>query len=148
MYYRDRLRAAANYNPAHDAIDLYLMIGRFGEDKIGFPKPIEFEMIEYPASLEVVHSGKHNDPFLSLTREAAAYLMNDLWSAGVRPTDHRDVSEIIQAKNGHIHDLNGRIEYLEALVERFSNQFLWAAERADHVSVGHIVDKESFDAAS
>lgn len=43
-------------------------------------------------------------PFV-ISMESGQKLMDDLWNAGVRPTDSRDKSDIIQAKNEHIQDL-------------------------------------------
>jgi hypothetical protein len=53
------------------------------------------------------------DPLL-VDKQDAQYLMDGLWNAGIRPTDGRDKSDIIQAKDNHIHDL---IEVTRSLFE-------------------------------
>ena len=40
-----------------------------------------------------------------LTMESAQSLMDDLWNAGIRPTDTRDRSETVKAMLNHIEDL-------------------------------------------
>lgn len=42
---------------------------------------------------------------IRLDQESAQMLMNDLWNAGIRPSDACDKSDVINAKNQHIEDL-------------------------------------------
>lgn len=49
-----------------------------------------------------INKGLHVSPQLSITREAAQNLMNDLWSTGIRPTiDYEDKKAI----NLHLQDM-------------------------------------------
>ena len=92
---RDNIRMSAEYDPSARAIPLYVW-ARQPNGELFAARPVVFEPVDETLMRE---------PTLYLSLENANSLMDDLWRAGVRPTNIRNQSEIVNAKDRHIEDL-------------------------------------------
>lgn len=92
---RTIVRAEVQRNFAYDSIDLYVT------EKSG-----DITSLMTNATMETVQEGVMPEPaFIHLSPESAQLLMDSLWNVGVRPSDNRDISEILNANREHIADL-------------------------------------------
>lgn len=71
-------------------------------------------VVSNPLVLEVVPFPSRDTTLLSIHEEQAQVLMDDLWRAGVRPTDFQDPGGEVAAQRAHITDLQ---RVLDAYIE-------------------------------
>lgn len=71
--------------------------------------------------LHQVVPGGMTPALFTLTPESAVVLMDDLWRAGIRPSDIRHAQETVAAKEQHIADLRGVIGFLHAHIATLLN---------------------------
>jgi len=92
-----QLNMRAVRNGAWKSIDIYAF-GYDRSDRAGMwvPQPIVYERHTV--------DGLMRDPLLRLSQEQAAALMDDLWNAGVRPSDQGTPGQLA-AMQAHIGDL-------------------------------------------
>ncbi len=86
------------YNPATGNIDLYLWVTNYmnGEKQTSVAKNIEFENI---------NTGEEAMPIARLCLSEAETLMNELWKAGVRPTNGEGSVGQLGATERHLEDM-------------------------------------------
>lgn len=94
---RNKTVIYAQRNFAMDSVDLYLMLYRDGYKKSYMVNAV-FKELEEGVTQD------DSSP-IHLEFEQAQLLMDQLWNVGIRPTDNRDRSEVINAKDQHIDDL-------------------------------------------
>jgi len=92
------LRINAGLNWAMDVIDLHLF-ERHGDGKLTVCSSIEMTTVEAGTGIIPPYEPIH------LSRAAAQELIDQLWAIGVRPTDGRESSAVVSAKDEHIKDL-------------------------------------------
>ena len=95
----------------HDSMDfgfqLYIadegsrVVGQGDPNRIGIAKPMVFEKIEI---------GLHVDPVLSMKKQEAEALMNELWRVGIRPSNGEGNVGQIGAIKHHLNDMRAIVE--------------------------------------
>lgn len=105
----------ANKDIRKRTIDLCFTRGE-GTASESFAKPMEF--VEPPEKFE--ETAGHT---VSLPFEDASQLMNELWAAGIRPTEDMGstgqlsaMKEVVAAKNAHVTSLEAEVDYLRRLL--------------------------------
>lgn len=91
-----RLRIAAERSFVARTVNLYVV--EEGPDYFAIAKPIELERHD-PSMVYA------QEPTIMLSEEEAQVLIDNLWNAGLRPTDAKDKSEVVNAMKEHIGDL-------------------------------------------
>lgn len=106
----------AQYNVGTDRIEVR-GIDRLGDEKIAAIEPVMYEVRERGAVV---------DPFISIEREAAQDLVDQLWEAGVRPVAAmREIAAAHQQAGGQV------APWLMRQLEKFINQATTTKESAN-----------------
>ena len=58
-----------------------------------------------PVTMTLEDKGLYHEPAAILGKAPAQQLMDDMWNAGIRPTNAQHSAELIDAMQGHIVDL-------------------------------------------
>lgn len=95
MNYYDPLTIGVYRNPAEGSYDIYARIQKDGQT---------WETTR-PAEFTIKEPGTYSEPFLRLRPEEAQHLMDDLWVAGVRPTNGQGGPAQVEAMREHLGDL-------------------------------------------
>ena len=93
-----QLRTGIQRNISNNSIDLYII--REEPMRSGRPAMIATEFI-----LETIQEGEMYNPLVNFTPEEAAHLMDELWNAGVRPSNGAGSNATLDAKDAHLEDL-------------------------------------------
>ncbi len=91
-----RIRARTSDNPATGDVDIYLWAERDGKL---FPLKLE---IQWDEPINPAVEGSVLNSSLTIEKDQAAQLLDDLFTAGVRPTKGRDVTKEMESKDAHI----------------------------------------------
>jgi hypothetical protein len=89
--------ARAHMNPGWLSVDLFLLARDQHGDISHVAQPVVFEPNE--------ETGRMLEPLVRLPEEAAKQLAEDLWDAGVRPSQAKSRQDEINALQAHIADL-------------------------------------------
>ena len=103
---RREVEVRADRHAARNAIEFYLR---------GFMRVNKGNVAAYPDPITLwadeTHGAFDPEPTFSLTPENAIMLMDDMWRAGVRPTDHQNVNAVVAAKDETIAALMNLLEH-------------------------------------
>lgn len=106
----DELVIYANHEPIQAGFSVWL-IAKSSEDP-------DHVGIVTNLTMENVHRAEATpQPTFVLKDEAARNLMDQLWNAGLRPTNYEDLRGEISAQREHIKDLRSLLSYLQSLVD-------------------------------
>lgn len=104
-------RAYAARNMRRDTFELYFSRVVPNRSIIEVVSNVMIEQVDAHAS-----TGMENEPGIHLEREAAQQLMDDLWTAGIRPTHAKSGDDLIEALRAHVTDAcavrDGLMEHL------------------------------------
>jgi hypothetical protein len=96
---RKKMHAYVFKNWVRETIDLHIVETNLETGERFLMTNAMFQKMEEAQSLFDI-----DDP-VRLRMEEAQELMNELWNAGLRPHDVRDINDVVSAKDKHIDDL-------------------------------------------
>jgi len=109
-----RIRARVSDNPAAGDVDLYLWV-----EKDGMLHQVKLT-IDWDNPINPALDGTVLESSFTVDRAAAAGLLDDLMTAGVRPTKGRDVTKEMESKDAHILFAQRTVEGLIACLQSHS----------------------------
>ena len=92
------IRIAAHANPMVDGLDIYIV------EKVPHAD-IDERRIATQIVFETISEFQVSTPPLWITRDNAKRLMDDLWNAGIRPSDLGDAVGALKATQNHLSDM-------------------------------------------
>ena len=95
----NRIRFAVMRSPMHGAYELYVMFESLHGELSAAKHPLEFEVVDE------ADYGKQQMPLLRMSEESTSMLMDELWSAGVRPSNGAGSHATHSAMQAHLDDL-------------------------------------------